>query len=233
MLGALTPARFALLALCLAVCAPAVQAQAAFDLPGANGPYRLSTLSQKAARFAATVRQQYDFSCGSAAVATLLSFHYGVPTTEQTAFSEMFADGDQAKIRVEGFSLLDIKRFLAKRGFEADGFELPLEKLAEARIPAIVLITENGYNHFVVVKGLRDNRVLIGDSVSGTHAMPRERFDALWKSRLLFVVHNRQDLATFNDNGEWGFAPRAPLAAGVARNGLDLLTLPRLGPNEL
>ena len=179
------------------------------------------------------MHQQYDFSCGSAALATLLSFHYGQPTTEQAAFDEMFANGDQAKIRVEGFSLLDLKRFLAKRGFEADGFELPLEKLVEARIPAIVLITENGYNHFVVVKGLREDRVLVGDSVSGTHAMPRERFDALWRSRLLFVVHNRQDLATFNDSSEWSMSPRAPLAAGIGRDGLDGLTLPRLGPNEL
>ena len=232
MLKTLTASR-CLAGLGLSICLLQAVAQPAFDIPGGGGPFHLHTLSQKAARFAATVRQQYDFSCGSAAVATLLSFHYGMPTREQAAFDEMFAHGDQARIRTEGFSLLDLKRFLATRGFEADGFELPLEKLAEAHIPAIVLIAENGFNHFVVVKGLREGRVLIGDPIGGTRVVARPRFDALWKSRLLFVIHNRQARAVFNDIAEWNRVPRAPLASGISRNGLELLTLPRLGPNEL
>ena len=56
-----------------------------------------------------------------------------------------------------------MKRYLAAHGFEADGFEQPLDKLDEARVPAIVLINENGYHHFVVVKGVQADRVLIGD----------------------------------------------------------------------
>ena len=47
----------------------------------------------------------------------------------------MFVRGDQAKIKREGFSLLDMKRYLEAHGFEADGFEEPLDKLAEARHP--------------------------------------------------------------------------------------------------
>ena len=43
----------------------------------------------------------------------------------------------------------------------------PLDKLASAGIPAIVLINEHGYNHFVVIKGMRDERVLIGDPSGG------------------------------------------------------------------
>src|SRR5208283_4171640 len=62
--------------------------------------------------FRTTWHQQYDFSCGSAAVATLLSFHYGRPTNETTVFKAMFAAGDQARIQVQGFSLLDMKRYL-------------------------------------------------------------------------------------------------------------------------
>jgi predicted double-glycine peptidase len=113
----------------LALAAPAVAPTAA-ELASVGGvPYRVHVTSMKEARFRTTVRQQYDFSCGSAAVATLLTYHYDFPVTEQQAFQEMFVTGDQAKIRREGFSLLDMKRFLGNHGFKADGFELPLEKL--------------------------------------------------------------------------------------------------------
>ena len=48
-----------------------------------------------------------------------------------------------------------------------------LDKLREERVPAIALVTENGYHHFVVVKGFDGERVLIGDPASGTRAVTR------------------------------------------------------------
>ena len=196
--------------------------------------------SIREARFQRTLHQQYDFSCGSAAVATLLTHHYDDRVTERFVFEQMYRQGDQQKIRREGFSLLDIKRFLAARGFLADGFQLPLEKLAEARFPAIVLVADKGYRHFVVVKGLTPSRVLIGDPAGGTRAMPRASFEAIWQGRLLFVIHGRlarpgQTLAAgatlrparFNDADDWRVAPAAPLEQAINRGGLDLLTMPK------
>src|SRR5690606_15568794 len=117
----------------------------------------------KEARFRTTLPQQYDFSCGSAATATLLTFQYGYPVSEEDVFVQMYRNGDQRKIQTEGFSLLDMRRYLESQGFTADGFELPLDKLLEEGLPAIVLLNDRGYRHFVVVKGLRDGRVLLGD----------------------------------------------------------------------
>ncbi len=203
------------------------------DIPGARGgPYSVPITSLKEARFKGTVRQQYDFSCGSAAIATLLTYQYGYPVSEQTAFTVMYAEGDQAKIRKEGFSLLDIKRFLEAHGFAADGFELTLDKLAEAKLPAIVLIKEKGYHHFVVIKGIREGRVLIGDPAFGTRAVSRDAFEAMWDNEVLFVVHNRQELARFNQKPDWSVAPRAPLGAAVNRDGLWNITIPRMGPGD-
>src|SRR3546814_4518007 len=90
-------------------------------------------MSLKEKRWTNVVRQQYDFSCGSAAVATLLTYHYEMPTDEARAFEEMFVRGDQAKIQAEGFSMLDIKQFLDRRGLQSDGFSMTLDKLAEIR----------------------------------------------------------------------------------------------------
>lgn len=199
---------------------------------GIGGGFSVPVVTMKETRFYSTLRQQYDFSCGSAAVATLLTHQYGVPVNEATVFQAMYERGDQVKIRREGFSLLDIKRFLAAHGFAADGFAQPLDKLAEAGLPAIVLINDKGYHHFVVVKGMRDGRVLIGDPATGTRAVDRASFEASWVNRILFVIHNRKELARFNQDVDWSAAPRAPLAASVPRDGLGGITLPKFGAND-
>jgi uncharacterized protein len=220
------------LAVVLAVTATMAEAQKVFLPSMGGGDVVMPITSIRQARLAGTLLQQYDFSCGSAAVATLLTHHYGYPMAESTVFEHMFRNGNQKKIRAEGFSLLDMKRFLQAHGFEADGFEQPLDKLAEARVPAIVLINENGYQHFVVVKGLSGERVLIGDPANGTRAMSRQQFMASWKSALLFVVHNRMASARFNLAAEWRVVPQAPLTAGVNRDSLSNATMPKHGPGD-
>lgn len=221
-----------LLSFALLATAFQAPAQRAYLPSMGAGDVIMPVTSLKQARVARTLIQQFDFSCGSAAVATLLTHHYGYPVTERAVFEEMYARGDKKKIHTEGFSLLDMKRFLAAHGFEADGFEQPLDKLTEARIPAIVLINDKGYHHFVVVKGVQSDRVLIGDPARGTRAMPRADFDAAWKNGLLFVVHNRMEKARFNLAADWRVAPRAPLGSGVGRDGMAAITMPKLGPGD-
>ena len=219
-------------ALAITVMATTVQAQTAYLPSVGSGDVVMPVTSIRQARLAGTLLQQYDFSCGSAAIATLLTHHYGYPTSEAAVFEHMFRTGDQKKIRTEGFSLLDMKRFLQSHGFEADGFEQPLDKLAEAKVPAIVLINENGYQHFVVVKGLRGDRVLIGDPANGTRAVSRARFMAVWQNNLLFVVHNRMATARFNLAADWQAAPLAPLASGMNRGNLSGTAMPKHGPGD-
>jgi predicted double-glycine peptidase len=207
---------------------------ASVDLRASNaGSYGLKVTSLKEARFKTTVPQQFDFSCGSAATATLLTYQYGHPVTEAEVFEKMFAGGDQARIRSEGFSLLDMRRYLASQGYSADGFDLPLEKLIEEGLPAIVLLNDRGYRHFVVVKGIKGSRVLLGDPARGTRAMSRTQFERLWDNRVLFVVHNRREIAQFNHPRDWRTAPPAPMDAGLARQGLQNVVMPRRGPGDI
>lgn len=197
------------------------------------GSYEVPVTSLQEARFKATLHQRYDYSCGSAAVATLLSYHYGYVVTEQSVFEDMYAVGKQDVIRSQGFSMLDIKGYLERHGFAADAFALPLSKLAESGLPALVLVNEKGYYHFVVVKGLQEGRVLIGDPSSGTRAITQEAFNAIWANKLLFVIHNKQEQAHFNSLVEWQIAPRAPIAQGVATNSWSAVQpWPKLGPGD-
>ena len=215
-----------------AIASPKVDA-GTLEFSGISGArYLLEVTSLKEARFQATTRQQFDFSCGSAALATLLTHHYGYPVTEQSVFEEMFSRGDQEKIRKEGFSLLDMKTYLNAHNFQGDGFELPLTKLLESGLPAIVLISEKSYQHFVVIKGMRDGRILLGDPSSGTRAISRTHFESLWVNRLLFVIHNRQDQAKFNTDADWRVAPRSPLVNAVGLGSLTSITLTKLGSSD-
>lgn len=226
-------ARIAAAAVLLCVGASAPGAADAVDLSAASGTTaNMAVKSWKQMRFTAVVRQQYDFSCGSAALATLLTHHYNYPVTEAAVFEAMFVQGDQQKIRQQGFSLLDMQRFLKARGFHADGFELPLEKLAEAKLPAVVLISDNGYNHFVVLKGIADGRVLLGDPASGARSMSVGRFRELWKNKLLFVIHGYQGQVAFNGGPDWRAAPAAPLGQALNEAALATLILPKLGPGD-
>ncbi|MGB7755516.1 MAG: C39 family peptidase [Salinisphaera sp.] len=191
----------------------------------ATGGVNVPVQSMQARRFARTVHQQYDYSCGSAAVATLLSYQYGDAVSEQAVFGAMWKDGDQAKIRHDGFSLLDMKRYLDAQGFDANGYQAPLSKLAQVGVPAIVLVSEHGYNHFVVVKGLRHGRVLVGDPSVGARTLPVDRFEKMMRSRILFVVTNHRQEAVFNGHTDWSQQPLAPL--GEALN-ISNLTLRRM-----
>lgn len=206
---------------------------AALEVPAIGGSqFSVPVASMKMIRFQTTLRQQFDFSCGSAAVATLLTHHYAHPVSERFVFEQMYARGDQRKIRKQGFSMLDIKRFLAERGFQADGFKLPLQKLIDAKLPAIVLVAEKGYHHFVVIKGAAQGRLLIGDPANGTRTLTRAGFDKIWTSKLMFVIHGTAAVPDFNRLADWRAAPMAPLTTGISRDGISDVTMPKLGPGD-
>jgi len=190
-----------------------------------GGVFGVPVTSMKELRTARVVMQQYDFSCGAAAVATLLSFHYDRPTGEQVIFKSMFDRGDQATIRERGFSMLDMKTYLEALGYHADGFRLQLDRLKAIGVPVITLVDINGYKHFVVVKGMDDGRVLVGDPAYGASVMERDYFESIWSGTVLAIRDRPQEARKqFNQEVDWKVRPRAPVGSGVARDGISAFT---------
>lgn len=194
------------------------------------GNYNIGVMSFAERRFKTVFRQQLDFSCGSAALASLLTFHYEDPVDEKTVFIDMYKNGNQEKIQREGFSLLDMKFYLARNGYRADGFKIDLDLLRKANVPALTIINNKGYMHFVIIKGIDDHEVLIGDPALGVKVMPRDTFTEMWENRILFVIHDKQELAAthFNDNKEWLLRVKAPL--GIAVDNIYLASFNMLLP---
>jgi hypothetical protein len=177
-------------------------------------------------KYKATVAQQFDFSCGSAALATLLTYNYNIPVSEPEVFREMFGNGDKKVIAESGFSLLDIKSYLARRGLEANGYRAPLSKLAEVRLPAIVLINVRGYSHFVVLEGIRDGWVLLSDPANGMRSEPTGEFEGHWSGIFFLILTDAEHAQqSFNNREKWAAAPAPPWK--LTRYMIDLATLAR------
>jgi predicted double-glycine peptidase len=154
------------------------------------------------------VIQKWDLSCGAATLATLLRYQHGEPVTEkEVAVSlmkrEEYIQNPQLVQRREGFSLLDLKRHVDSHGYQGSGFgKLQLKDLV-AKAPIIVPVTINGYNHFVVFRGLQGDRVLLADPAWGNRTMRMEQFVEQWidypvLGRIGFVVQRRDGLSPPN-----------------------------------
>lgn len=218
------------LALGGALAPPAHSAE--LPIPQLGGGHQVAVESMQAVRFRGVERQALDFSCGSAAVATLLNYHYQHKTDEATVFAGMFAASDQERVRQEGFSMLDMQSYLRSIGYRADGFNLETERLAMLGVPAIVLIDTGGYLHFVVIKGLRDGEVLVGDPALGLRAYTMSAFEEIRRGPL-FIVRDRPDLAQrlFNQETEWAARTRPPYNEALKSQSVAqfLVDLPRPG----
>ncbi len=225
-----------LLAATMLLCvAPTVRATSAdsIDLPTAGGIFNPKVVSIREARFQTVIQQRYDFSCGSAALATLLTYHYGASVSEAQVFEAMYKAGDKEKIHREGFSLLDMKRFLTSIGVKADGFEMTLNQVVDVGVPIIALIDVGGYKHFVVVKGIRGDEVVVGDPVQGVNIVRRGDFEAMWNG-IAFVIRQDIDVArrNFNADHDWAVRTKAPFGTALRRDGLASFTMGLPGVND-
>lgn len=203
--------------------APAVEAQTRLDSDG--GRPAVSVVSWRDMPFRRVVRQRYDFSCGSAALATLLSYHYDRATPEQQIFLAMWQKGDQAKIRKLGFSMRDMKLYLDGLGLRAEGYRLTPEQLHRLGQPGIVVLDLKGYKHFVVVKGVSRSAVLVGDPMLGLKTYPFAEFSRMWNGIVLAVApQSSVRPPLYNLPGEWGSWSRAPLEQAAREAAITDLT---------
>lgn len=203
------------------------------NIPGADlASLNVKTMSMKERQYRYTSRQKLDYSCGSAALSTLLTYHYHDPVKEDVVYKAMWDAGDHAKIRKEGFSLLDMKRYLASRGYASDGYYASLGKLASVGIPAIVLLHDGGYNHFVVVKGIRDDMVAYGDPSLGARTMALPAFEKMMANHIVFVINGHKDEVVFNDPKDWRVHEKAPIASNTGPSDMTNVTFLRRAPGD-
>ena len=151
--------------------------------------------SMKALRDTYVVRQRYDYSCGAAALATLLRYGFGDPATEQDVLKQLFdllTDQEKVTSRKDGFTLRDLQRVALARRFKAEGFRIEPQDLDKISGPVLVYIEPRGYKHFAVLRGVKGGRVYLADPARGNIRMPLYAFVKTWRRAdgrgIIFVV---------------------------------------------
>lgn len=122
------------------------------------------------------VKQDLDFSCGAASVATLLNNFYGQTLTEEEVLEKL--DKEQMRASFE-----DMRRIMPDLDFEAKGYALSFEQLAQLKIPVIVYLKYRKDDHFSVLRGIDGNTVLLADPSLGHVSMSRVQFLDAWQTR--------------------------------------------------
>jgi predicted double-glycine peptidase len=136
------------------------------------------------------IKQQEDYSCGAAALATLLVYYFGDATTEReilTSLESHLSQEERKQKVLRGFSLLDLKRVSEERGYKAAGFRLPISQLAQVTAPVILFLEPMGYKHFAVFRGLYQGRVYLADPARGNVRLTLGRFLDEWTG-IVFVL---------------------------------------------
>jgi len=182
--------------------------------------------SMRALRDRGVVRQQLDYSCGAAALATLLTYGLNAPTDEQSLLRSVFeplSPEQLLDLQKTGLSLRHLQLLAEQRGFKAQGYRLRADQLTKLQRPVIVFIRPGGYRHFAVLKGVRDGRAYLADPSLGNVRMPLTRFVEQWADAsdpgergVIFAVERQDGLwpARYALQIEDGTAP--PIEAGSA-----------------
>jgi len=168
---------------------------------GSGDRVNVSMKSLKAMRDANLVRQRFDYSCGAAALATILRNGFGDEVTERDILTDLFellSKDEKALRREKGFSLLDLKNVAQARGYKAEGFRLAPEYLPNLGGPVIVFIEPRGYKHFAILRGFKADRVYLADPSRGNVRMPGYSFLDDWVQEngkgIIFVVEPKDGL---------------------------------------
>ena len=136
------------------------------------------------------VKQMYDYSCGSAALVTLLNYYLGENFDEMQVITGMVRYGDAAKIiRRRAFSLFDMKMFVNVLGYKGEGYKAEIEDLVELDRPCIVPLQLHGYRHFVVFKYAYKDHVFLADPSKGNISFTFSAFKKIWFQNIAFVVY--------------------------------------------
>ena len=137
------------------------------------------------------VMQKRDYSCGAAAMATVLRYYWGDDVTEDKILIVLLATltPDETKDRFKhGLAISDLRRTAVKMGYQSSIGTMSLENLAGARLPLIIPLKVEEQDHFVVYRGMAAGRVYLADPIRGNVRPTITEFRQQWQKNAILVV---------------------------------------------
>lgn len=155
------------------VCACAAD-EALVATPTLNGTVQVK--SWKELRDANVVKQDLDYSCGAASVATIMNGFYNIDVTEQALLEAMESDG--------AASFTDLANVVRPHGLKGVGVALSFEQLRKLKTPAIAYLRYRDDDHFSVIRGIgADGTVFLADPSWGNRRFSQHQFLSMWETR--------------------------------------------------
>lgn len=148
--------------------------QALLNMPTVSGGVPIKTW--KMLRDERVVKQDLDYSCGAASLATIMQEFYGLNVSEDDVLQRMEDDG--------AASFQDLSDVAWEYGYNTKGLALDFEQLKTLKIPVIAYLKHQGDDHFSVIRGFGpDGMVWLGDPSWGNRKFSAEQFKAMWQTR--------------------------------------------------
>lgn len=142
------------------------------------------------------VKQQEDFTCGSASLATILTYYYGLQTSEKEVLDFVtrkkgidLSKIDPANVEAmkslqeHGLSFLDLAEFAENQGLEAIGLALDFHSLKQLKVPVIIFLNIRKTEHFSVYRGMDEFYVYLADPSFGNIKIPIKKFQEAFYQR--------------------------------------------------
>ncbi len=129
-------------------------------------------------RYIGVIEQSNEYTCGAAAVATLLTYFYGVSTSESDVlnlvYEAMRARGEKPS-QEQGLTAYDLKEALKAKGITSKGFLVKPAALQDyfsrGGLPVIIHLTKPE-KHFEVAVGMIGDQIVIADPSWGRSIIP-------------------------------------------------------------
>ena len=139
--------------------------------------------SHRELRYVRVVGQTNWVTCGPAAVATLLTHYFGINASEDDVLRAISgADAfnreqtPEVPIKLDGYSMLDLKRALSLFDVESAGYRVSEGALKayfdQGGLPVIIHLTEP-QQHFAVLVGYAGDLLIMGDPSFGERTVSR------------------------------------------------------------
>jgi predicted double-glycine peptidase len=171
------------------------------------------------------VKQSLDYSCGPAALATLLSYYFQIPTSEQEILNVLESQSAlwqlPADWRETGVSMAALAKMGNYKGLEAVGVAIELGMLSRLKIPAIAYLEHRGLPHFSVIRGVDGlGNIQLADPTWGNQLLSQREFAKLWpvgetgKGKLLLLRPKRNSKIAV-DSSYFSISSRTPTLRNI------------------
>ena len=135
--------------------------------------------------------QKRDYSCGAAAMATVLRYYWGDAVTEDKILVVLLATltPEETKDRFKhGLAISDLRRTAVEMGYQSSIGTMSLDSLAGVKLPLIIPIKVEEQDHFVVYRGMAAGRVYLADPIRGNVRPTYSEFRQQWQKNAILVV---------------------------------------------